>query len=534
MISTYLDEKDLFSASQVCKYLRSTLISFSSLWNQISCRHVTRTIASLERRGSLSIQLRLELPFSSVALKEVLLRGNKIVSLTVEHQTKKALPFHQLLVSSIPHLERLHIYRVPNFLESATRGWTTDHSWQRFPSLRQLFVSRYPVPIDRLAAPNLTHLALEYTSHKNDVTVQTILDMIRRSPLLETLLVSYPGHIRPTTPHGHSPVRLPHLRSIEVGKYEVRSGLITHLVFPKNITAGFRNIQMSDVCGNIPPAVMATVEHVLGRIDIRRVTLAAAKNSLGSGELLVHLKGTQGSLRINGFCEDPGRMPAIFGPKGVLFPHRPRFENVRELQIIDCCLGDSQELHLLNLAMPNVVSISISSFASSGRFGLLAPPHSSSLPFPHLERVMVYGSEIGLEDMARSRRDLGVRLKTLIVGHRPGGSEYSRLKDCTVLEGLVGDLLVGCPVQISEWGAESEVESIWATVMPPGKVSLRETWYMDLTTFRSGNSSSETNRSEFVDLTCHLTMTEASCLEGVGAELVLFVSGVFPSSRCYV
>ena len=546
MISTYLDEKDLFSASQVCKYLRSTLISFQSLWTQIPCCRVARTNISLERCGSLPIQLRLELPFSSEALEDVLLHGNKIVSLTVRHQAEKEIPFHQLLVSSIPHLERLHIYRVPNLWEWRIQERTTDDSWQRFPSLRQLFVSRYSLPIDRLAAPNLTHLALECAGHKQNVTVQTILDMLRRSPLLQTLLISYPGDLRPTAPHGHSPVRLPHLRSIEVGVREVRSGLIAHLDFPPNITAGFRTMQMSDVCGNIPPAVLATVEHVLGRIDIHRVILAAAKNSRGKMEHLVQLEGAQGSLEINAFCTDPETLPALFGPEGVLFPHRSRIENVRELQIIDCCLSDSQELYLLNLAMPNVVSISISSFAYSGPFKLLAPSDPSFLPFPRLERVMVFGSELGLEEMARRRRDLGVRLKTLIVGRVLGGSEHGRLKDWTVLEGLVGDLRVGCPVQISEWGAENEIASIWATVMPPGEVSIRETWYMDLTTFCSGISSCERKRSKFVDLTYlgaqtwfrlqtrYLTMTEASGLEEVDAEVVLFVGGMFPSRRCYV
>ena len=546
MISAYLDEEDLFSASQVCKYLRSTLISFPSLWTQISCSRVARTNISLERCGSLPIQLRLELASSSDALEDVLLHGNNIVSLTVQLPTKKTLPLHKLLASSIPHLERLHIYHVPPLWEWRVQEWMTDESWQRFPSLRQLFVGRFPLPIDRLAAPNLTHLALESTGRGNNVTVQTILDMLRQSPLLETLLISYPGDLRPTTPHGHSPVRLPHLRSIEVGVREVRSGLITHLDFPPNITAGFRTMRVSDVCGNIPPAVLATVEHVLGRIDIHRVTLAAAINSRGNMDHLVQLEGAQGSLEINAFCTDPETLPAIFGPKGILFPHRSRIENVRELQIIDCCLGDSQELHLLHLAMPNIVSISISSIAFLGRFRLLTPSDPSPVPFPHLERVLVLGSEFWLEEMARRRRDLGVRLKTLIVGRVLGGSEHGRLKDWTVLGGLVGDLWVGCPVQISEWGAETEIASIWATVMPPGKVSLKETWYMELTTFCSGISSSERKCSNFVDLTYlgartwfrlqtrYLTMTEAPSLEDVGAEVVLFVGGMFPSSRCYV
>ena len=106
MVSSYLTEEDLFSASQVCRYWRSVLISSSSLWTRISCRRESRTIASLERCESMPIQLRLEQPFSSVALEDIIPRKRKIVSLTVKHQLDKAPPLYRPLMSSRPYLER--------------------------------------------------------------------------------------------------------------------------------------------------------------------------------------------------------------------------------------------------------------------------------------------------------------------------------------------------------------------------------------------------------------------------------------------
>ena len=86
---------------------------------------------------------------------------------------------------------------------------------------------------------------------------------------------------------------------------------------------------------------------------------------------------------------------------------------------------------------------------------------------------MVLGSESELEEMARRRWELGVRLKTLIIGRSPGGFDYGHLKDYTVLEGLVDDLQVGCSTQIFEWGARNEIVNIWSTVVVLGLVSLR-------------------------------------------------------------
>lgn len=341
------------------------------------------------------------------------------------------------------------------------------------PSLRELFICRYCLPIDQLAAPNLVHLALDHAGYGQTVTAQTILDMLRRCPLLETLLISYPDTLLPPTAHGHSPVSLPHLRIIEVGVREVRSGLITHLDLPKTIAAGFRALRLSDVCGNITPIVMASIQHVLGRIDIHRITLANVPNHQANVEFLLRFEGLLGSLETHVRGKHSAQLPALFGPQGVIFSHKPRTTEVRELHIVNCSLDDSQELHLLSAALPNVVSISFFNCSGPHTSETLAPSHSLSPPFPHLERVMVLGQESWLEEIVRRRKDLGVRLKTLIIGRKPGDFECDLPEDHAVLRGLVDHLLVGCPVQISEWRAGNEIANAWSTIMAPRHVSPR-------------------------------------------------------------
>ena len=469
IISSYLTEEDLFSASQVCQYWRSALVSSPSLWTQFSCHGVPRTIVSLGRCGSLPIQLRIGLRVSEVALEDILLHENKIVSLTVDHPPNKVPRLHPLLVSSRPYLERLHI-NTQDFWDRTFRERAMDEVWQGLPSLRDLFVSRYSFPIDQLASPNLTHLALHHTGYEQNVTAQTILDMLRKCPLLETLLLNYSDAFPPITARGHPPVYLPHLRSIEMGVQEVRSGLITHLNFPKDITAGFRIMQLSELWDNIPSAMQLALENT----DVCRVALTLAPNFQNSG-LLVHFEGSQDSLDINVGDINPLNLPTLFGPQGTLFSHKFRIRDAKELHIINQSTDDIPEPRLFSLAMSNVVSISFYFCSGPQMSELLAPSHPPSLPFPHLERIMVLGSESELEYITRRRRGLGARLKTLVIGQAPEGFEYVHLEDYTVLEGLVDDLWVECPTQLLQWGTRNKIADIWSTALASGEVSSRGT-----------------------------------------------------------
>ena len=86
---------------------------------------------------------------------------------------------------------------------------------------------------------------------------------------------------------------------------------------------------------------------------------------------------------------------------------------------------------------------------------------------------MVLGNESRLEEMAKNRRDVGVPLKTLVLGRDPGFN-YDHLEDYSALKELVGDLRVGCPVAIVEWGAGRRIVDVWSTANAPGPVSSNE------------------------------------------------------------
>ena len=471
MACSYLTtEEDAFSASQVCRHWRGVLISSSSLWTRFPCHRLSRTIAGLGRCKSMPIQLSFNLESRLVALEKVLLHGNKITSLTIHHHLNQIPSLHRLFVSSGPFVEKLHIYC------QESSGWRPDEQkpheiWQRLPSLRRLLVSRYSIPIDQLVAPNLVHLALDEQGYRRNVTMQSILDALRGCPRLETLFISN-SSIGQDPTRDHSPVSLPHLSSIELGAGEVHSGLVTHLRLPMNIAVAFRVLEKVDIYDDIPPAVIAAMQHVLGKIDIRCITLAVPLFFQDDPDLLVRFEGLQASLEISAYTEtNEELLDVLFGPRGVLFSHSPRIKDVRELHIIGCPFVDDRVLDNFNAAMPSIVSISFFHCEGPNVLGPLTPTNPSSPPFPHLERIMVLGSESGLGVMAKARRDYGVPLKSLVVGRGSGGFEYDHVEDYAALGELVDELRTGCPAEVLEWGSENEVLNVWSTIGIPCPVS---------------------------------------------------------------
>ena len=469
-IASYFTEKDLFSASQICHYWRSVLISTPFLWTPINCRSKRRTLTSLARCKHLPIQLRLGSEFSTVASEAALLHESGFSSLVTRiHRSSQVSFLRKLLASSPQSLEKLHICDGPGF-EWAEEA-PTHRIWDHLPSVRELLASCHLIQIGKLNAPNLVHLALERTGHRQTVTVRAVLDMLCECPLLETLLLSNSG-LPPSDPLGYSSVCLPRLRSIELGENEVHSGLVTSLQFSRNIAAGFRTIANKCIYTDDLSALITPIQHILGRIDSRSITLTASPDHSYPG-IFVRFEGPGGSLEITTMerysLQPPHVLLAL--ERMLSFPI-PGIENVTELHIVGCSFDRSETFHRVNAAMRSIVCTSFLHCDESQVYRLLTRTHDSLPPFPHLERIMILGHESKLEHMARRRMKLGVPIKTLVLGRECRGFWYTPLKDYTVLRGLVGDLRAGCPTEILEWGTGNDILQIWS----PTKVPVSPGW----------------------------------------------------------
>lgn len=460
----------MFSASQVCHYWRSVLTSSPFLWTRINCRCAPRSLASLERSKSIPIQLRLERSFSNVALRGVLLHESGISSLITSYHPREIQSSRKLLTGSRQSLEQVHIYAGQNM-------WGQEDPihdlWDHLPSLRELVVFRYQLPIARLDAHNLVHMVLERVCdmwHRK-FTVRTILDTLLRCPLLETLLLDHSGIISQDS-SSPSSVCLRHLRSIELGQDEARSGLITSLQFSRSIAVGFRMIRQYHIYNDTPSELVAAIQHVLGRTDIRSITLAASHNYTHMG-ILIRFEGPGGTLEITTErMYSPSPPHVLLALETLLRSPLPGIETATELHIVGCPFDRSQAFRRVNKAMRNLTSISFFNCDEDQVFRLLTQTHDSSPPFPCLERVMVLGHEPKLEHMARRRKKLGVSLKTFVIGRWPKGFVYNSLTNSAALRGLVGDLRVGCPTEILEWGTGNDILDLWSHSGVP--VSLSE------------------------------------------------------------
>ncbi|KAF9778226.1 hypothetical protein BJ322DRAFT_1114471 [Thelephora terrestris] len=198
---------------------------------------MNRTVIGLERLQSAPILLRLNGGLSTDALNAVLDHRCKIVSVIADIPLSSQIrPFHQRLLT--PSLEE---YILSASDDEEPEETETLNIEGELMSMRKLFVSGCLISIDRLTATNLIHLSLEFPSEISVVTGQSILDFLARCSLLETVLINIVSD--DSTQHAlqsHNPITLPRLRSIDLGRSEVQSGLITYLRSQPGVAVGFR------------------------------------------------------------------------------------------------------------------------------------------------------------------------------------------------------------------------------------------------------------------------------------------------------
>ena len=218
-------------------------------------------------------------------------------------------------------------------------------------------------------------------------------------------------------------------------------------------------------------AIPNPIQHILGRIDSRCITLATSPGHLHP-EIFIRFEGPGGSLEITTHGKYSAQPHVLLVLERMLFFPLPGIENVTELHIVGCSFDRSQTFRLVNVTMRNIVCISFFHCDESQVYRLLTKTHDSLPPFPRLERIMVFGNESKLEPMARRRRELGVPIKTLVLGRECRGFRFTPLKDYTDLGELVGHLLAGCPTELLEWGTGNDILQIWS----PTKVPVSPGW----------------------------------------------------------
>ena len=435
--------------SQVCRRWRTVLISSALLWTQIDCQSLTRTIASLERHRSVPLRLELRKGFSNEALNTVLDHGSEYTSVFVYLTTEQTDLLHKGLVTS--SMEEFVLftdedYGPPERITVDIRG--------EFKSLRRLLVSGFTLPIDHIEAPNLIHLALETSYPGSEYTANSILDMLRGCPQLETVLLNClvnPTRIQQSYP----PITLPNLRSVELGYQEIWAGLVIPLRFPPAVAVAFRGM-----CVAADHMVRESIQHVLAAIDIQSVTLARIVD--GVYEELFRYEGPNGSLEITtleGFRS--------FGHRELLLSYSQKLDNVKTLRVMNFDIYHDETFAATMSAMNNLISIS---FVGCPRFPRpLIPKDGLPVPLPHLKHISGLHPGNSLVELARARKGKGMPLSAVDVNGSPKDVETVYIQELREFVEVVKVWRCG---RLPERWADNLVLNAWEGAGYDGPVSV--------------------------------------------------------------
>ena len=471
MIPSFLPKDfDPLALSHVCRRWRTIVNSAPLLWRRMDCRDVNRTIIGLERLQSIPLLLKLNRNFSANALNAVLDHGCKIASVIADISPSQIRSFHRgLAISSVEELVLIvHDNEHPDWEEGDAMTAGVEGG---FTLMRKLFVSGCLLPINRITATNLIHLSLE-VFHFSLITAQPVLDLLRGCLLLETVLINIIS--KAGSRHAlrsRNPVTLPKLHSIELGEFEVRSGLITHLRFPPGVAVGFQ-----DMAFNRATWPCESIQHVLATTNVESVTVSHIRHSAYTGDdfYLLRFEGSEGTLEVT--ISGSGHRSSC-DPGELLLSHSLRLENVKTLRIMDCFGGDI--LERLGPVMPNLISTQFIGRNLPTSITALTPAMDGSPKFPHLKHIA--GLSVGprLVYLVRSRKQIGVPLSCLDVNDGADNwsvTEYCRREDAlgyiAQLKEMVEDVKVWKCGYLPERWTNNAILDVWEEAGLPGPVSV--------------------------------------------------------------
>lgn len=235
----------IFTASQVCRYWRAAFLSHSELWTYLNCRSDRATRAMIERSGVAPLNIVVNPGYSPDAFRYTIPHVRRWESLDVRAHRDEIGPVLATLTGpgSAPKLRNLSVVPMMGYdLESmlTLKGKILGGV---LPSLRRICLCSIKFDIQKLTAPNLTHLFLASTSSEF-INMTALLGFLERSPLIEDFELRYPGPGLPDLAHPDHTVSLPRLRHIVL--WDQSSMYLHHLTLPHGVESEF-NFLFTDV-----------------------------------------------------------------------------------------------------------------------------------------------------------------------------------------------------------------------------------------------------------------------------------------------
>jgi hypothetical protein len=175
------DNESLISATHVCHYWRSALLSCPSLWSHIEFENEEQALAFVERSKSVLVSMNIvgDSTPSEMGMEAIMAIANRLTALRGKHNSFLG----GFLAQSPPFLRRLEIAKTVLPLG--------EQPIPTLPSVRSLVTSDVGFPL--VHVPNLTnfYFTLAHGTAAPAELGDGLLDLFRSCPLLEEAFLSY-------------------------------------------------------------------------------------------------------------------------------------------------------------------------------------------------------------------------------------------------------------------------------------------------------------------------------------------------------
>ena len=190
-------ERDLLSASHVCRHWRDTLISSPRLWTKFQCVDVARTKQYLVRSQPVPIDVIADFDSDIQSVISLKCAADRFKSLTLRLQPSDLLQVFRHLAAPAPALKHLEISAMPHRGNGPTFRPTIPGTFlgSSTPTLRSLHLDGISTKLNFSQFPTLTHLTLIMNLQIFDMS--ELFQVFASAKLLEEVAIQFTG---PTTP----------------------------------------------------------------------------------------------------------------------------------------------------------------------------------------------------------------------------------------------------------------------------------------------------------------------------------------------